>query len=73
MTVFVLALYSCVSVNDFHGDLAMKTCDWRQRGMFSTAEKCDKAGTAFVGTPIFSDIAEDRKVQKYSCGPLSID
>jgi hypothetical protein len=73
MAVFVLAFYSCVTFNDFGGDLASKTCHWSGGTMYSTTEKCNNAGMAAIGNPIFSDIAEDRKVEKYSCTPISID
>jgi hypothetical protein len=68
--VFELFLFSCVTVmSPFDGgDLVRKTCRWSTTGaLYHTSERCSEDGNAKIGTPIFSDVYEDRKVEKTKC------
>lgn len=68
MTIFGLLLYSCVSSNGIDGELLSRTCRWdNQYPHYSTYEKCAAAGLKAIGTPVFSDTAEDRHVEKHKC------
>ena len=71
MTIFQLALYSCVTSYSMGGDMNM-TCNWRPDNFYTTAAVCESDGKAQIGKPVFSDIAEDRKVSDYRCGQILV-
>jgi hypothetical protein len=73
MTIFQLLVYSCVVANSFDGDLMSKTCRWDLRGFYVAAYRCNEKGASLIGSPIFSDVYEDRKVDKFKCSPVSVD
>lgn len=71
MTVFQLFVYSCVTVTaPLSGELLQKTCNWRDGGqtLYAGKESCEAAAPA-IGSPIFSDVADARIVEKTKCAP----
>lgn len=68
MTVFSLAVYSCLTVNfPLSGDLMQKTCIWQtQGGLYATKDACLRASPP-LGSPIFSDVADGRRVDAVRC------
>jgi hypothetical protein len=73
MTVFQLLVYSCVTINaPISGELLQKSCNWSPRGLlFASEEACRKAAPA-VGSDVFSDVADGRKVEKTNCVSQSV-
>lgn len=76
MTVFQLAVYSCISVTStFNGDYS-KTCNWSAREMYTKEAKCNDVGMKALGEIVheFSVVigASPRKIETYSCNPVSI-
>jgi hypothetical protein len=71
MTIFQLALYSCVTTHSMVGDMSM-TCNWRPSNLYTTVEVCESDGKTQIGKPVFSDIAEDRKISDYRCGKIFV-
>jgi len=75
MTIFNLLVYSCVTLTDFSGDLISKTCNWRPASNsmpYARKEVCEAQGQLLIGTPIFSDVYEDRRVDKFKCDSRSV-
>lgn len=73
MTIFQLFVYSCLTLNYFDGALLSKTCRWQSWGdPFVDSAKCERAGKDQLGHPIFSDVAEDRHIQKARCEPMAV-
>jgi len=73
MTVFSLLVYSCVTINSWPGgDLMSKTCKWSQEGaLYASHEACLRASPA-LGEPIFSDVADGRKVEAIKCDAQNV-
>lgn len=72
MTIYTLAIYSCVTLmSPLSQDLLSKTCAWNGNTLYTTIEKCE-ADAPKDGSPIFSDIADGRKVEKHSCNPIGV-
>ena len=67
MTIFQLLVYSCVSVNGLDGELMTKMCRWDQGKLYKTEAHCDEAGAARFMERMFSDVADDRHVEKHKC------
>ena len=72
MTVFQLFVYSCVTLNGWDGELISKMCRWDARDLHQTETKCAVAGANELGHPVYSDIAEDRRVEKMRCLPIGV-
>ena len=68
MSVFSLFVYSCVTFNaPISGELLQKTCSWSGRGtLYATHEACLRE-SPLLGSPIFSDVADGRKVEAIKC------
>jgi hypothetical protein len=71
MTIFQLAIYSCVRFGNPFTDDMTTSCHWTPNGLFMTEEKC-KAVAPQLGTPIFSDVADDRKVEDTRCASVFV-
>ena len=71
MTVWTLLVYSCVTLTSLQGDLTSKTCSWNGGALYRTEGACGAAAPK-IGTPIFSDVADGRKVEKTRCDRLSV-
>ncbi len=76
MTIFQLAVYSCISITStFNGDYS-KTCNWTARQMYVKESKCNDDGIRSLGEIIheFSIIvgSSPRRIETYSCNPISI-
>ena len=74
MTVFSLLIYSCVTITaPMSDELIQKTCAWDHGGgsLYMTQAGCEAAAPP-VGSPIFSDVADGRKVENTKCQPLSV-
>ena len=73
MTVFSLLIYSCVTFNaPLSGELLQKTCSWGQRGaLYASRDACLRASPA-LGSPIFSDVADGRKVEDIKCSEQGV-
>jgi hypothetical protein len=71
--VFSLLIYSCVTVNfPLSGDLMQRTCRWEGGGtLYASHERCLRASPA-LGFPIFSDVADGRKVEAIKCAEQSV-
>lgn len=72
MTIFQLLVYSCVAFNGLDGNLLSKTCRWDVRDLYSSELTCNSDGASWTGRPIFSDVAEDRKVERHKCSPIHV-
>lgn len=72
--VFELLLFSCVTALwPASSDLMSKTCRWQTTGvLYATQERCSADGNAKIGTPIFSDVYEDRRVEQIRCQSRSV-
>jgi hypothetical protein len=71
MTIFQLAVYSCVRFGNPFTDESAVTCNWTPHGLFASEEKCNAAAPK-IGSPIFSDIADDRKVENVRCSSVFV-
>lgn len=72
MTLFTLAVWSCVTYTAFNGDYT-HTCKWTPAGgPYASLALCERYGEKQIGTPIYSDIAEHRVIEKYTCTPMSV-
>jgi hypothetical protein len=73
VTVFQLFIYSCVTINaPISGELLQKTCQWGQRGgLYATHEACLRESPS-LNSPIFSDVADGRKVEAIKCAAQSV-
>jgi hypothetical protein len=67
MNIFHLLVYSCISSLGMDGELMEKTCQWDSRDVYTTSVKCEEAGAKVLMTQIFSDVAEDRRIEKHKC------
>lgn len=72
MAVFEMLTYSCVIVNGFAGELMSKTCRWDGGVYYVQQSKCAEKGAALIGNPVFSDMAENRKIENFRCSPISV-
>lgn len=72
MTIFQLAIFSCVILTSPLNSDYTKTCHWLPTGMFVSEESCIADGKKLLGKPLFSDVVEDRKVNDYRCTPLMV-
>jgi hypothetical protein len=73
MTVYILTMYACVTINDFTGALMSKTCEWHSSSnLYRTEIACDSAGKNQVGHPYCTDIANDAMFENYRCYPQSV-
>ena len=75
MTLFQLFVYSCVTLNaPIGGDLLQKTCQWGNgiTGFYARKESCEADAPA-VGSPIFSDVVDGRKVELTKCDPITLN
>ncbi len=72
MILFQLAVYSCVTFTNLSGDLISKTCRWDDRGFYASEYRCRSDGDAEIGKPIFSDMYEQRNVERSHCIPVPI-
>jgi hypothetical protein len=73
MPIFHLLLYSCVLSNGLDGELLSKTWRWDASGFYVQQEKCGAKGALAIGTPVFSDTFEDRKIEKFKCVRLNAE
>ena len=71
MTVFQLAVFSCVRLTSLGGDVMSMSCDWKPYSMYTTEELCTAAAPK-IGSPVFSDVADGRTVEKTHCTPVII-
>jgi len=73
MIVFEILVYSCITINaPVSGELMQKTCNWSARsGLYTTQEAC-LAAAPTIGSDVFSDVADGRKVEKINCVPLQV-
>lgn len=73
MTVFQLMIFSCVrSTSPFDGEVMNMSCRWEPNGLYATEQLCEAAGREIVGNPIFSGVADGRKVEKTKCVPILV-
>jgi hypothetical protein len=73
LTVYVLSMYTCVTVNDFSGSLMSKSCNWHPNGaLYATEDACKNAGKSQVGHPFYSDIADGAVHEDYRCYAQSV-
>jgi hypothetical protein len=73
MTIFHLLVYSCISVNGLDGELLAKTCRWDDRDLYVTSARCEEAGAKTLMSQIFSDVYEDRRVERHKCMPVWVN
>jgi hypothetical protein len=72
MNVFALLVYSCATaVHPVTGDLIAKTCRWDARDLYASQEACSRAMPP-IGQPVFTDVMDDRKVEKTKCDPVPV-
>ena len=72
MVIFALIVVSCVETPNPFGGSAYdtsysKSCRGVEANLFATKDACEKAGEPLIGTPVFSDVADGRKVERYGC------
>ena len=77
MIVFALIVISCVEYNGpFNGHAYdtsySKSCNGREQVLFTTKGSCEKTGEPLKGTPVFSDVADGRKVEGYICSERNV-
>jgi hypothetical protein len=71
MMIFQLFIFSCVTAFALNGDWT-KSCRSSPDAMFQSEDGCMQAGEKWLGRPLFSDVAEDRKVEEFKCIPLVV-
>ncbi len=73
MTVFSLLVYSCITINaPLTGELMQKTCNWNGgQALYMTEDLC-KAAAPAIGSPVFSDVADGRKIEGIRCQPVQV-
>ncbi len=67
MNIYELLFYSCVVYNSYNiSDNITTSCTWFSSGkLYLNLLKCENKGKNELETPIFSDIADNRKREKY--------
>jgi len=75
MTIFQLMVYSCVQYNIVplmpYSDYTI-SCRWQPWGFHQSKESCEREAASQLGKPIFSDVADGRKVEKAQCADINI-
>lgn len=72
MTIFQMAVFSCVRLMaPMSDDVLSMSCSWQSQGFFASEQSC-LAHAPKIGTPIFSDVADNRKVEKVRCTPVFV-
>ncbi len=67
LNIYILLIYSCVSATGLDGSFT-KSCNWAGGGeRFLHNGTCVAAGDGKIGTRVFSDIADNRTVEKFRC------
>ena len=72
MTIFQLLLYSCVSTHYTDGNPLTKTCDWRPDAFFAQEDQCKQNGTNELGHLVFSEAAEERRIEYFKCAETDV-
>lgn len=73
ITVFQLFIYSCVTlIAPVSGELLEKTCSWSGGGSLYVSQVICEADAPEIGAPIFSDVADGRRVEKTKCEPHGV-
>ena len=71
MTVFQLMVYSCIFVVHMPDAAVDAACQWDERGLYRTIEKCDEAGAAALMGQAF--VTAGTAIERHVCAPTEVE